>query len=562
MEKKISLQDLSENLSSRNEMPRKDAELFVRSVFEIIEEYLKTDKMVKIKGLGTFKLVSMDSRESVDVNTGERILINGYIKVSFTPDPVLRDEINKPFSQFETVMLFDKTDLAELEKLDQQSDEALMGADSDVLEETDVLSEENVEESADVYSEESADVISSEQDVNEGITVVQDEMTEEKNVSEEIPVVDEDSKGQVEAGKSGDCSLRYAAEQMSPEHISAMSGEENTTPVNESAEVKSGSSSPVQSVASTDSVPETGPGEYSVPQSQPGAHDEETDNSVTDKVLSGTDSNVNQSQKHPDTMNVEHLHADYQHVDEQHADEIEVDHQRVKTQTAGNQHVDMQKVEHQTIENQHIVQMTGGRQSRKRYMPPVWVIILCVLIVLLLMLGSYFVGYYRLLCPSGCETVSYVSRSEVVRDLPVIKPQDSLKVGSDSNATKKTISNKVSGKDSVKSVQIEKSQENVLPKAQSEAASKAVVSKKNGSSAVKKNPVAGYPQLPGGKYEIIGTRETVRLKNGETLRNLALKYYGSKNYVPYIAIYNKIDNPDIIAENSEIKIPELRRKEE
>ena len=82
------------------------------------------------------------------------------------------------------------------------------------------------------------------------------------------------------------------------------------------------------------------------------------------------------------------------------------------------------------------------------------------------------------------------------------------------------------------------------------------------SSVQKKKPASIYPQLPGGKYEIIGTLATLRLKSGETLRNLALKYYGSKNYVPYIVIYNKIENPDIIAENTEIKIPELRRKEE
>ena len=98
------IQDLADGLVLRRGLPKKDADVFVRSVFEIIGEYLQTDKIVKVKGLGTFKLVTVDSRESVDVNTGERIVIKKYTKINFTPDPVLRDAVNKPFAQFETQM--------------------------------------------------------------------------------------------------------------------------------------------------------------------------------------------------------------------------------------------------------------------------------------------------------------------------------------------------------------------------------------------------------------------------------------------------------------------------
>ena len=75
MDKKVLIQDLADGLVLRRGLPKKDADVFVRSVFEIIGEYLQTDKIVKVKGLGTFKLVTVDSRESVDVNTGERIVI-------------------------------------------------------------------------------------------------------------------------------------------------------------------------------------------------------------------------------------------------------------------------------------------------------------------------------------------------------------------------------------------------------------------------------------------------------------------------------------------------------
>ena len=96
MDKKVLIQDLADGLVLRRGLPKKDADVFVRSVFEIIGEYLQTDKIVKVKGLGTFKLVTVDSRESVDVNTGERIVIKKYTKINFTPDPVLRDAVNKP----------------------------------------------------------------------------------------------------------------------------------------------------------------------------------------------------------------------------------------------------------------------------------------------------------------------------------------------------------------------------------------------------------------------------------------------------------------------------------
>ncbi len=152
MDKKILLQELSEGVARRKGLTKRDADTFVRTVFEVIEYHLKADKMVKIKGLGTFKLVSVDSRESVNVNTGERIQIKGHTKISFTPDAVLRDQINKPFAEFETVILHKDTDMEEMERVEvlPASDEVevfpeenAVVADETPLEE---LAEESVEE--------------------------------------------------------------------------------------------------------------------------------------------------------------------------------------------------------------------------------------------------------------------------------------------------------------------------------------------------------------------------------------------------------------------------------
>jgi len=107
MNEKITLQDLINLFGEKQGMSKKDAELFVRSLFDLIEEALATEKYVKVKGFGTFKLTEVDSRESVNVNTGERIEIQGHTKVSFTPDTTMKDLINKPFAHFESVVLND-----------------------------------------------------------------------------------------------------------------------------------------------------------------------------------------------------------------------------------------------------------------------------------------------------------------------------------------------------------------------------------------------------------------------------------------------------------------------
>lgn len=109
MNEKLNIQNLIELLAEKHGMSKRNADSFVKEFFQLIEEALEKDKYVKIKGLGAFKLIDVESRESVNVNTGERFEIQGHTKVSFTPEPALKDVINKPFSHFETVVLNDNT---------------------------------------------------------------------------------------------------------------------------------------------------------------------------------------------------------------------------------------------------------------------------------------------------------------------------------------------------------------------------------------------------------------------------------------------------------------------
>lgn len=151
MNEKITLQDLINLFSEKQGMNKKDAEVFVRTMFELIEEALATEKYVKIKGFGTFKLTEVDSRESVNVNTGERIEIQGHTKISFTPDATMKDLINKPFSHFETVILnegveLEDTPIEEPETMVQEEmiPETIVAEEKPAIEEVTTIVEEPV----------------------------------------------------------------------------------------------------------------------------------------------------------------------------------------------------------------------------------------------------------------------------------------------------------------------------------------------------------------------------------------------------------------------------------
>ena len=111
---KISIQDLSQALVARNGLDKRNATAFVSAMFDIIQTNLEKDKIVKVKGLGTFKIIDVDDRESVNVNTGERVLIEGHNKITFTPDALMKELVNKPFSQFETVVLNEGVDFEDM----------------------------------------------------------------------------------------------------------------------------------------------------------------------------------------------------------------------------------------------------------------------------------------------------------------------------------------------------------------------------------------------------------------------------------------------------------------
>ncbi|EOA48761.1 HU family DNA-binding protein [Bacteroides salyersiae] len=183
MNERLYLQNFVDLLSEKHGMNKKDAEKFVKEFFLLIEEALERERSVKIKGLGTFKLVEVESRESVKVNTGERFQIEGYTKVSFVPDTSLRDIINKPFAHFETVVLNENTILEDTPIAESD--------DEDVIEETVLLKEEEGEEEMVMAEGEGNPSVESVRYVDlssETVALAEEEtsLTEEVNGREEI----------------------------------------------------------------------------------------------------------------------------------------------------------------------------------------------------------------------------------------------------------------------------------------------------------------------------------------------------------------------------------------
>ena len=192
---KNSLNGLADKLAEKSGLSQIEAELFIRKMFDVCHQGLAADKIVKMRWLGTFKVTSVKERESVDVNTGERIVIEGRDKISFTPDNILKEIVNKPFAQFETVIVNDGVDFESIDKKyedsleDEEQEESLEKPKTiiEVVEPTetplpDVVSEETTQ----------AEAVSSSEPATSGVIDFLD-VPENPSEDSSVVVVGEDS---------------------------------------------------------------------------------------------------------------------------------------------------------------------------------------------------------------------------------------------------------------------------------------------------------------------------------------------------------------------------------
>lgn len=183
--------DFAEELSKRYEIKPEEASDFIGLMFEVLMDELDApDKQVKIKGLGTFKVTSVGARASVDVNTGERIILEGRNKISFTPEVLLRDRVNRPFVQFETVVLNDGVDFSDIDREFEENSKQVVEEDA-----KDEAIEENGDEDTE---EETLEPDSVEPETEEPETTVEpetvDQETEEPETNVESETVDQETE--------------------------------------------------------------------------------------------------------------------------------------------------------------------------------------------------------------------------------------------------------------------------------------------------------------------------------------------------------------------------------
>lgn len=226
---KNSLNGLADKLAEKSGLSQIEAELFIRKMFDVCHQGLAADKIVKMRWLGTFKVTSVKERESVDVNTGERIVIEGRDKISFTPDNILKEIVNKPFAQFETVIVNDGVDFESIDKkyedsLEDEEQEESLEKPKPIIE----VVEPTETPLPDVVSEETTqtEAVSSSEPTTSGVIDFLD-VPENPSQDSSVVVVGEDSTIETQATVSQEVPTEEIPSSVSDD-IQADSREENS----------------------------------------------------------------------------------------------------------------------------------------------------------------------------------------------------------------------------------------------------------------------------------------------------------------------------------------------
>lgn len=419
MEKKLQLQDLIDIIADKEKLTKKKSEIFIRTFFDVISQGLEQDKFVKIKNFGTFKLVAVGDRESININTGERFQINGHSKITFVPESGLKDLVNRPFSHFQTVVINEGTDIDALELVNGEMKEP----EASGLDKDDELQSESV-----AFTE----------------SVIPDKENEENHSEEETCHVE--------------------TEQSEMDNSEAETVEEPEIPVSSEAD---------DIIREDIAVPEI-EANAETPASQ--SHTISEEDCPKEDLLS--------SENQPEEKRLNYIYTE----------------KKVRRETNW------------------------------------WKVVAILLVVFILMVLSYFAGYYRLFCP--CEMMHYGIQPEVsVSDTIVQQKSQTVKKQTDTIRTD-TVNQQIA--------------KDIVPETDEKTESK--------KDTTPLSPSTSFRQIKGGKYAIIGTRDTYTVDKGETLRTIAEHVYGSKGFVQYIIVHNNISDPDYIKTGTVIQLPELERR--
>ena len=451
---KITLTTIAEELVARNGVSKEVADNFVHAIVETIEKGLREDGLVKVKGLGTFKLMEMSDRGSVDINTGERITIKGYRKVSFTPDSAMKEFVNRPFAHFEPTELNEGYP-AEEEQQEVAGDE---GTANEIVEEVQEVKDETVAISEEVSS-----------------PVVSEEPVEVEE--SEAPVDVEESEAPVAIPESGTVIV---------EGESAEIKEESVEVKEESVELE------------TEKV--------------------ETEEAAVDEELVGA-------------------------VAEEHEESKDVE---------------------ETVEPESSVSVeTKPKRHSSKRGGCGW------LIVVLLVALAY--GVYYLVTIDQDSLSDYDARMEEYNDM-MVNPNLEEELGEEWGEEPQAVPTPVETPDTIKSekeqaVAVSSSTSVVQSELQKEVAPAPLASAGTEfcvvtpTESLKAKTIKDITPADTTDYVIDGTLITHELKDGETIIQLARKYYGDKRLWPYIVKYNWMKDYNNVAIGQMINIPVLKDKD-
>ena len=535
-EKKFQLQDLAEQLAREQGISSQEALEFVRTFFELTEEGILKDSLVKVSGFGTTKLVIVNERESVNIHTGERFQIGKHSKITFTPDNTLRDLVNSPFALLSTTTLYDDTPEEELDSVpiieDDFSDDS-----EDTLTPEEVTNDSEQVQVAEALSSEAHNTSLHTDDSTEVAKGLQSDesstadVVPQESLSEELPSEDNDNVSVEEKISTTEFSITTATDTIL---------EDCSTQVDANAIEFTSSSTADDNLSSSTSS------ENTLLQSST----ESTESRQEEETLISTTTQDEELGKETTAD----LTSNPANVD------VTLTTISAETENKPSHITNIQGEIHVTTDNLNHKE----QHHRTRFN------VLLVAFVLLLVVLSYFAGYYHWLCPN-CPQSHVVLPTQPanntqhnpkvdnsVTTLPGKNSDTTAKTPPSTDTSSSTADAQTNDATATSSPEKIKKEEKAAP--QATTTQTIIVKSQHLSSQQKEQLLAKsrqWQQLPHGKSIIVGTYASHVVQTGESIPRLAKRYYGSSNYANYIVLFNHIKDPDVIKVGQQIKMPQL-----
>ena len=537
-EKKFQLQDLAEQLAREQGISSQEALEFVRTFFELTEEGILKDSLVKVSGFGTTKLVIVNERESVNIHTGERFQIGKHSKITFTPDNTLRDLVNGPFALLSTTTLYDDTPEEELDSVpiieDDFSDDS-----EDTLTPEEVTNDSEQVQVAEALSSEAHNTSLHTDDSTEVAKGLQSDesstadVVPQESLSEELPSEDNDNVSVEEKISTTEFSITTATDTIL---------EDCSTQVDANAIEFTSSSTADDNLSSSTSSEKT------LLQSSTESAESRQDEEEETLIGANTKEEALGQEKTSD------FSGNPASVD------VTLTTIPAETEKKPSHITNIQGEIHVTTDN-----LTHKEQHHRTRFN-----VLLVAFVLLLVVLSYFAGYYHWLCPNcpqshvvlptqPANNAQHNPRvSDTVTTLPGKNSDSTAKTPPPTDTSSSTSDAQTNDATATSSPEKIKKEEKAAP--QATTTQTIIVKSQHLSSQQKEQLLAKsrqWQQLPHGKSIIVGTYASHVVQTGESIPRLAKRYYGSSNYANYIVLFNHIKDPDVIKVGQQIKMPQL-----